>query len=133
MEADLGFTRESMRKEKHTTKSAVKKRTEWFLHLSKSALASGLAGILVTLMGTFLSLFVSTSESAKPDFLPVTKSLLYFVGGIILLGIVTVGVASFMRWKNRDVILLKRRLAEIYLLALRNSALNPQPNLTSND
>jgi hypothetical protein len=130
----LAVNRGSMRKEQHTKKLAAEKRSEWISHaLSKSALVSGLAGILVSLMGVFLSLYVSTSESPKPDILPVTNSLLYFVGGIILLGVVTVGVASFMRRKNRDVILLKRRLAEIYLLALRKSALNPHPNLTSND
>jgi len=134
METELAVNRESMRKEQDSKKLATEKRPEWIAHLlSKSAFVSGLAGILVSLMGTFLSLYVSTSESPKPNILPVTNSLLYFVGGIVLLGVVTVGVAGLMRRKNRDVILLKRRLAEIYLLALRKSALNPQPNLTSND
>jgi hypothetical protein len=39
-----------------------------------------------------------------------------------------------MRRKNRDALLLKQRLAGIYLTALRKSALNPQlKSSTSHD
>jgi hypothetical protein len=39
---------------------------------------------------------------------------------------VIVGIATYERQKNRDVIQLGRRLAKIYLVAIRKSALNPQ-------
>ncbi len=39
---------------------------------------------------------------------------------------VIVGIATYERNKNRDVEQLGRRLAGIYLLAVRKSALNPQ-------
>jgi len=117
-----------MRKKQHTKKSTGDKRNEWI------SLMSGFAGIVVSLLGGFLSFYVSQSKPPTPDILSVTLSLVYFGGGIILLGIVIVGIASFMRRKNRDVIFLKQRLAEIYLSALRKSALNPQlESSTSHD
>ena len=46
---------------------------------------------------------------------------------------VIVGVATYERQKNRDVIQLGRRLARIYLLAIRKSALNPQTQSPTSD
>src|SRR5216684_5262164 len=65
----------------------------------------------------------SISGSSVPNVIP---RLSFFLGGLLLLGIVIVGIASFMQRKNREVILLKRSLSGIYLSALRKSALNPR-------
>lgn len=46
---------------------------------------------------------------------------------------VIVGIATYERQKNRDVIQLGRRLAKIYLFAIRNSALNPQTQSPTSD
>src|SRR5437870_4046407 len=68
--------------------------------LLTGSLASGLAGIAVSLVATFLSFFVSRTKSPKPDILFISHSLVYFVGAIVLLGIVIVGIATFIRRKN---------------------------------
>ena|SRR6266487_1770221 len=109
-----------MRKERHSKKSTWEKSSEWI------SLVSGFAGIFMSLLGLFLSFYVSQSKPPTPDILSVTHSLVYVVGGIILLGLLIVAIASFMQRKDRDVIFLKQRLAEIYLSALRKSALNPK-------
>src|SRR5258706_5734738 len=100
---------------------STKKLAEWTAHV----LVSGVAGIVVSLFGAFLSLYVSQTKPATPDILALNHNLVYLVGGIILLGFVIVGIASLMRRNSRDVILFKQSLAEIYLAALRKSALNP--------
>ena len=76
-------------------------------------------------------------------FVGVTASLLlpllvaFFTGGadkrlffvFVLCGLVgtILGIAIHERGRNQEVISLRRRLAEIYLAALKKSALNPQP------
>src|SRR5437879_3015525 len=120
-----------MRKSKQIRKPSDEKFNE-LAHVI-SSLVPGLIAIVYTLLGLLLSFYVSPHESPTRNVLPVTNSLLYFVGGIILLGIVIVAIGSFVRRKNREVILLRRRISEVYLLALRKSALNPQPHVTSND
>jgi zinc transporter ZupT len=93
---------------------------------------AAVSGILVTLVTGLISSYISTGDSPKPN--PIlTTSLFYFVGGIILFGVVIVAIAGLLRRKNRDVITLKRRLSEIYLVAIRNSALNPKSHVTSHD
>ena|SRR5207244_338212 len=122
-----------MRKSQQIKKPTQEEFKEW---LRRSSLIEGLAGfasIIVSLLGLLLSLYVSSSESPKRPILAVTNSLLYLVGGIILLGVIIVAIGTFLRRKDRDVTILRRRLAEIYVLALRKSALNPQPHVTSND
>ena len=123
-----------MRKSQQIRKPSDEKLKESLARgLGISFMASGLASIVLSLLGVLLSLYVSPAESPTRKVLTVTNSLLYFVGGVILLGIVIVAIGSFVRRKNREVILLRRRISEIYLLALRKSALNPQPHITSND
>ena len=122
-----------MRKSQQIKKPTKEEFKEWH---RRSSLIEGLAGfasIIVSLLGLLLSLYVSSSESPKRPILAVTNSLLYLVGGIILLGVIIVAIGTFLRRKDRDVTILRRRLAEIYVLALRKSALNPQPHVTSND
>jgi hypothetical protein len=105
--------------------------SEWLIH--HSSLSAALAGILTSLVTGLLSFFLATSGSPKTNTNPTTQSVFYFVGGIILLGVVIVAIAGLLRRKNRDVITLKRRLSEIYIVALKKSALNPQSHVTSND
>lgn len=81
--------------------------------------------IAVGLLGLFAPFIVEYGAKSKP-YIPSPNALAYFVGGIVLLAIIVVGIASFMRHRNRGAILLKRRLSEIYLSALRRSAFNPQ-------
>jgi len=122
-----------MRKRQKIAKHSNESFNEWLRLASRMSLISGFVGIAASLLGLLLSLYVyvSPSDPSRSHFPPVTYSLLYFVGGITLLGIVIVAVGILLRWKNHDVIVLKRRVSEIYLLALRKSALNP--NVTSNE
>jgi len=115
-----------MRKSQQITKRDDERFNEW---LARSSFVAGFAGIVSSLLGLLVSLYVYVSPSGAPknQVPPFATNLLYLVGGIILLGIIIVAIGSFLRRKNRDVFLLKRRLSEIYLLALRKSALNPHP------
>ncbi len=125
-----------MRKAQHNKKSTEEERKEWRVtrHLFSASLASGVATIALSLLATFLSSYVLESKSKGPDILSISHNVWYFSGGIVLLGIIIVGIAGLIARKNRDVILLKQNLAEIYLLALRKSALNPQiKSTTSNE
>ena len=79
-------------------------------------------GVLLNLI--FERVSVSSSGSGRPP--TVISSLLIFLVGLFLLGIIIVVISIFMRRRNRDVILLKQRLAQIYLAAVRQSALNPK-------
>src|SRR5712691_6132777 len=114
-----------MRKERHIGESAEQKRRESRLHrLWTSSLVWGMASTLfLVLVEMSLSFLYYASKTAKPENFVISYSLLYFVSGIVLLGVVIVGIASFTSRKNREVILLKQRLAEIYLLAMKKSAL----------
>ena len=94
-------------------------------------LTSGLIGVFLSLFGIWLSFYVSQSKSPRPAFASTAQTLTFFAGGIVLLAIVTIVIAGFMRRQNRDVIQLKQRLADIYSVALRKSALNPQLKSTS--
>ena len=63
----------------------------------------------------------------------LSKPLAYFVSGIVLLALIVVAIASFLRRKNRGTLLLTSRLSGIYLAALRRSAFNPQLNARVSD
>lgn len=75
----------------------------------------------------FLSLFYYSfrvsSFHVAPD---LFRRWFIFIAGLFLLEMVIVGIGAFIRHKNRDVFLLRTRLAEIYLSALRKSAFNPK-------
>lgn len=109
-----------MQRQAHTTKSADRKDKE-----SSHILWLGLLAVpvLAQLTTFFFAFFIF--KSPRP-FLSTVQSLGYFVVGIVLLEFAIVRIASFMRRKDREVILLGQRLAEIYLSALRKSALNPK-------
>src|SRR5438445_5111155 len=102
---------------------------KWAGHLS---LVSGLLGILGSLLGLLIALVNPPTASPKTN-VSMINGLLSFVGGIVVLGIIFVAISFVLQRKNRDVIVLRRRLSEIYLFALRESALNPQPHVSSND
>ncbi len=90
---------------------------------------TGFISIAVTVLATLLSAQVSDfiyPSRAWPTPTTIILNLGYFVGGIVLLGLVIVGVARFMKTRDRTTILLKERLTEIYLSALKRSALNPE-------
>jgi uncharacterized membrane protein HdeD (DUF308 family) len=120
-------------KKQVTSKSAYEKRKRWLdLHEFWNSVTWGFLSIALSLFGMFLSFSVSQSKSPTPDILSL-KALTYFVGGIVLLAFIVVGIANFRRRKNRSAILLKRRLSEIYLSALRSSAFNPQLGSPTSD
>ena len=132
-----------MRKERHARKSAGGTRNELLIvrRMWIGSFASGIASIALTLLAIVLSIYVSApklhlspSTSPKFEFLSINHSFFYFVVGVVFLGIVIVAIATFMRRQSRDVILLKQRLADVYSLAMRKSALNPLPkSANSND
>lgn len=121
-----------MRKEHHSKKPAQGNGHDDLVdsHEFLSSATSSLIGIAFSLL---LGIYASFSFTARP-LISSVQTLMYFAGGIFLYAFIIVGIASLMRRKNRDVILLKQRLAGIYLSALRKSALNPQlKSTTSND
>jgi len=78
-------------------------------------------------------MLVAIGKAAVPmceALLPILESAL--ASGQILEGVI-VGIATYERRKNRDVIQLGRRLARIYLFAIRKSALNPQTQFPTLD
>jgi uncharacterized membrane protein len=106
---------------KRVEKKLIRNELQFFSNFLSSAVW-GLLPIVASLLVASLS-FHNTKSIGPAIFLPKT---LYFVGGIALLAFIIVGVAIVMRRRNRNVILLKQRLVEIYLSALKESALNPQ-------
>jgi hypothetical protein len=95
-----------------------------------NVLTSGVVAIGWSLFALSLSYYVFKTKSASSD-ISNHQALTYFAFGISAFVIVIAGVAGFVRHLNRDVVLLKTRLAGIYLSALKNSALNPEPKSTS--
>jgi hypothetical protein len=117
-----------MTEEKHSASSALRKRSVR-LRLPdglRDAVVSGIVTTAAALVTSFFSFFISKSKSPAPDVISILQSLSYLVGGIALLAVIIVSLTTFIRRKNRDVILLRQRLARIYLSALRKSAFNPQ-------
>lgn len=108
--------------EKHA-KLAHKER-EVFAHFHGYALALGSAALGVVL--SLFSAFVGRSPKSVTDLSSTGQRVLLFSVGLLTLGILIVQVATVLRHRNRDVIRLKKRLAEIYSAALRKSALNPE-------
>lgn len=126
------FTYSSMRKEQHPKKPAQGSGHDDLVD-SHEFLSSATSSLIGIAFGLLLAMYASFSFTARP-LISSVQSLTYFAGGIFLYAFIIVGIASLMRRKNRDVTLLKQRLAEIYLSALRKSALNPQlKSTTSND
>ena len=107
-------------------KSKDENFAEW-LHAHESAdqLIWGLIGIILSVLPIFLSFFVYKPQLENPALFSTARTSAYFASSIVILGIIIVAVASLLRHKHRDVIRLKQRLAEIYLIALKKSALNP--------
>jgi hypothetical protein len=121
-----------MRKEQHSKKSAQGSGQDDLVD-SHEFLSSATSGLIVIAFSLLLAMYASFSFTARP-LISSIQTLTYFAGGVFLYAFIIVGIASLMRRKNRDVILLKQRLAGIYLSALRKSALNPQLKSTiSND
>ena len=123
-----------MRKRLLTRKSILEKRqTSLDSHEFWTSAAWSLFSIAAALL-TLLTPVYSVSESRWLNLdIHSLKPLTYFIGGIVLLALIVVGIASFMRHKNRAAIVLKRRLSEIYLSALRSSAFNPQLRSPTSD
>jgi hypothetical protein len=115
--------------EKQNAKKSAEKQVD---RLWVSTLATGFGGIAVSLLGSILSSYVLTGPQNR-DVFALSHNLLYLVGALILFGIVIVGIAGWMRRSNRDVILLKQRLAQVYSAALEKSAFNPQLKSASHE
>src|SRR5260370_7640799 len=86
--------------------------------------------IFVTLLATigsalFANLFSFVIAASGPTAINVSRLAVFFLG-ILLLSVIIVGLAGFLRRRNREVILLKQQISEIYLSALHKSAFNPQ-------
>lgn len=102
----------------------------WQAFIVKDVLLT-FSSVVLAVLVNFISLYSSKSwSSAGPNVIP---RLSIFLLALFLLTMIIVSIASFIRRKNRDVILLKERLGEIYLSALRKSALNPLLESTSHD
>jgi hypothetical protein len=84
--------------------------------------------VLMVGLGVFANLIAASEEPVAPN---LKARLSVFLSAILLLSMIVVGVAGLLRRRNREVILLKKRLAEIYLSAVRKSAFNPQPTSTT--
>jgi hypothetical protein len=110
-----------MSKKRVNKQTSFEKLKSLELHQFWISAVSGIMGVAVSLLGLVISV-VSESKSAIHS----SNALTYFVIGIFSLAVTVVGIASFMRRKNRGTLLLKQRLSEIYLTALRSSAFNPQ-------
>ena len=106
---------------KKSGKAALEKQVA---RLWLRTVTAGFEGIVVTLFAASFAYYVSSTS--EPETVAGNHTGLFFVAGLVLLGFVIVGIAGWMRRNNRDVILLKQRLAQIYSDALENSALNPQ-------
>lgn len=88
-------------------------------------------GAVIPILTTLLVFLIFRPFHNSPD---VVRRLSSFMIGLLSLEMSIVAIGIFVRHKNRDVFLLGRQLAEIYLSALRNSALNPKlGSSTSND
>ncbi|HEX7720784.1 MAG TPA: hypothetical protein VF397_01415 [Pyrinomonadaceae bacterium] len=97
-----------------------KKKSEWLIwRLLLPVLVVGLGAF-----ANFIADFIAAPE--KPAAPNATARMSLFLMAILLLSMSIVGIAAFLRRRNRDVIQLKRRLSEIYLSALRKSAFNPE-------
>ena len=88
-------------------------------------LISAVGGIGLTLFGANLAYYVVNLRPQNAQFF--TTAFTYFAVGVSIFAFVIAGVAGFIRHANREIIVLKQRLAGIYLAALKKSALNPQP------
>jgi uncharacterized membrane protein len=116
-----------MHKKQLTSKSNREKSRTWFdSHEFWTSAAWSLISIALALLGLLTPVYNASESRWLYPGIHSLKLLSYFAGGIILLAFIVVSIASFMRRKNRGAILLKRRLSEIYLSAMRSSAFNPQ-------
>ena len=91
---------------------------------------------ILTILMSMVPLFAFEKFLGSKSSIPqvFSKTALAFVAGIIVLALITVGVATIIRRQNREAIFLKLVLADIYISALKKSALNPQlKSLTPHD
>ena len=112
----------------HTTQAPDKERAETSTrrHAWINSVVA-LVSTFVSAIGALLSMFIIKSpRSSLTELFSTGQRLSFFIGAILVLAVIIVIIATFRTRQNRSVILLKERLAEIYLSALRKSSLNPQ-------
>ena len=112
----------------HTTQAPDKERAETSTrrHAWINSVVA-LVSTFVSAIGALLSVFIIKSpRSSLTELFSTGQRLSFFIGAILVLAVIIVIIATFRTRQNRSVILLKERLAEIYLSALRKSSLNPQ-------
>lgn len=80
-------------------------------------------GVLVSLVLPVLLYFLATKSFLRFHLWSTLAGAFVLIE---LIGVVFVRIADLTSRENRDVILLKEQLAEIYLSALKKSALNPK-------
>jgi hypothetical protein len=105
-------------------KSTNQRLRTFLLHpIVEISLGAFATGFVSYSLAKFLPSFISKSG---PNAVQTGQGFAYLAFGIFMLQLTIGGVAIMIKHKNREVILLKQRLAEIYLSALKKSALNPQ-------
>lgn len=105
----------------HTKKSAKEQREHEFVsHFIWNELSWALISTLFGLLAALTSFIYK-----GPISLLTVQRLSFLLVGLLGLAVIIASFATIIRRKNRGVFLLKARLAEIYLSALRQSALNP--------
>jgi len=117
-----------MQSDSETAKSHVdagyyelKRRLSW---ARLSTLLDVVSVMIIALFTTVLSSFIT--KAPNTDVIPIYGRLLFFIVGLFVLEVIVVSVRALVRRENRDVIILKHRLGQIYLSAVRQSALNPR-------
>lgn len=88
-----------------------------------TALMSTLGSIMAAVLSVFI---VKFPKSFLAELFSTGQRLSFFIGALLLFAIVIVIFSTFRIHQSRSVNLLKNRLAEIYLSALKKSSLNPQ-------
>src|SRR5438046_2812803 len=99
-----------MGKSRGKRKSVEAERQEWRVirNLLSGSVMAGSVTVVLSLLTTLFSSYISVSKAPRPNVLSINNNVLYFIGGIVSLGVVTVGIALLFTRRNREVMILKQ-------------------------